>query len=130
MSMKKILSVLGVFTALVFSFVGVATLAPAYAADASFSVSLPGQVTPTKVDDNSVRNTLINIANIVIGLIAIVSVFFIIWGAIQWMNEGAEKGQKTVVNAVIGLIIAVLAFFIVQLTTGAAGFIQTTVTPK
>jgi membrane associated rhomboid family serine protease len=124
MSMKKFVSVLGLFSALVFGLVGVSTLVPVSAADSVFSVSLPGGVSATKVDDASIRNTLINIANIIVGLVVIVSVFFIIWGAIQWMNEGAEKGQKTVVNAVIGLIIAVLAFFIISLTTGTATFLQ------
>jgi Type IV secretion system pilin len=96
--------------------------------DAYCKVNLPGAVTTDKtVDASSLQNTLIGFANVLIGLVAIVSVFFIIWGAIQWMNEGAEKGQKTVVNAVIGLVIAVLAFFIVQLATGAAGFLQTQV---
>ena len=96
-------------------------------ATAYCTVNLPGAAAAKKVDVGTVQETLIGFANILIGLVAVVSVFFIIWGAIQWMNEGAEKGQKTVVNAVVGLIIAVLAFFIVQLSTGAAGFLQTQV---
>jgi Type IV secretion system pilin len=133
--MKKILLGLALVATLVS---GLVSVSPAFAAactsgqvstpsapcDTAFSVSLPATIAPKTVSSDSLQNTLIGFANILIGLVAIISVFFIIWGAIQWMNEGAEKGQKTVVNAVIGLVIAVLAFFIVQLATGTATFLQ------
>lgn len=118
MTFKKILGTLGVVFALSLALVAVPT-------HAQFSFN-PGSVQTgsRSADVTSITSLVGNIANIVIGIIAAISVFYIIYGAVLWMNEGAEKGQKVVVNAVIGLVIAILAFFIVQFAVGAGGFLN------
>ena len=121
MSMKKIVTTLGAVGALALSFLAVPV-------SAQFSYSAVGGVTgadTSSLNVGTITNTVANIANIIIGIIAAVSVFYIIWGAIQWMNGKADEGQKTVVNAVIGLIVAILAFFIARFAVGAGTFLNT-----
>ena len=60
-------------------------------------------------------------ANILIGIIAAVSVFYIISGAFKWMQSGEKEARPMITNAVIGLIVAILSFFIV----GSSLFLNT-----
>ncbi|MBI2621400.1 MAG: hypothetical protein HYW63_01985 [Candidatus Levybacteria bacterium] len=51
--------------------------------------------------------------------ISITSLFFLIWGGIQWITSGGDKqkieaARNRLVYALIGLIIAFLAFFIIN----------------
>jgi uncharacterized protein YqgC (DUF456 family) len=76
--------------------------------------------------DGDLVGTIAGIANVLIGLIVIISVFFIFKGAIEWM-QGNDKNeaQQTITNAVIGVIVSILAFFIVRLFTGGSSFLIT-----
>jgi len=52
--------------------------------------------------------------------ISLASLFFLIWGGIQWITSGGDKtkieaARNRLVYALIGLIIAFLAFFILNL---------------
>ena len=63
------------------------------------------------------------IANSLIALAAVISVFFIIsagWTILSGggKGDGLKEGQQKLTNGVIGLAICVLSFFIVQLTVG------------
>lgn len=70
-------------------------------------------------------NFLVLIANSLILLIAAISVFYVIKGAIEFMTGGEKNNAtKTITNAIIGIIVAVLAFFIVQVTVGGASFLN------
>lgn len=79
--------------------------------------------TPTP---NGVVNTISNVANALILIVAAISVIFIVYGAFIWMTKGQKDGQSIVTNAVIGLVVAVIAFFIVQLGVGVAVQINST----
>lgn len=111
---------------LVIGFSLVAPLASVTAQNLSLAPGVLTPVQPETVNNNTITRTIGFIANIVIGIIAAISVFYIIYGAWEWLNNNPEKGQKTLVNAVIGLIIAILAFFIVQFAVGAGSFLERT----
>ncbi len=54
-----------------------------------------------------------------LGLLGIVSIFFIIIGGYQYVFSGAneelaERGKKTLKNAIIGLVIAILSYVILK----------------
>lgn len=79
----------------------------------------------TNTDNTASRNTIVAIVNIVanalIGLVVIVSVFFIIyagWMILSGGSEGIKEGQKILINAFIGLAVAILSFLIVQYLVG------------
>ena len=76
--------------------------------------------------DGDLAGNLAGVANVIIGIVVVVSVFFIIKGAWEWM-QGNDKNeaQQTITNAVIGIIVSILAFFIVQLFTGGAKYFTT-----
>lgn len=80
------------------------------------------------VNPDKLVETISNIANTLVLIVAAISVIFIVYGAFLWMTKGQKEGQAMVTNAVIGLIIAVIAFFIVQLAVGAANQISSTKT--
>lgn len=57
----------------------------------------------------------------------ILALFFLIWGGIQWILSGGDKGkvenaQKMIVAAVIGLIVTFLAYFILNIVSSFFGF--------
>ena len=65
---------------------------------------------------------------ITVTLIAAVllTLFFFIWGGIQWITSGGEKekvagARKKITYAAIGLIITLLSFFIVNFVGGLFG---------
>lgn len=63
---------------------------------------------------------VINLVFLVAGLVAL---FFLLWGALDWiMSEGDKekltKAQKKITNAVIGVIIVVVALVIFGTVTG------------
>jgi len=69
------------------------------------------------------KNTVINILQWVLGILALVAVVMIIIGGFQWMTasgneERIEKAKKVISAAVIGLIIVLLAWAIVIFVVG------------
>jgi hypothetical protein len=87
---------------------------------------------PTVLDNANSTNGLSTVASVItlvanslIGLAALVSVFFIIYAG--WMilsgggegkSDGIKEGQKMLINAFIGLAVTILSFVIVQYTVG------------
>ena len=64
------------------------------------------------------KQTVINVIQWVLGILALVAVVMIIIGGFQWMTAGGneekiEKAKKVISAAVIGLIIVLLAWAIV-----------------
>ena len=58
--------------------------------------------------------------------VAIIALFFLIYGGLRWVTSGGDKGKvdearKTVIAAIVGLVIAFLAFFILQVVLGFFG---------
>ena len=69
------------------------------------------------------KDTVINIIQWVLGILALVAVVMIIIGGFQWMTaagneERIEKAKKVISAAVIGLIIVLLAWAIVIFVAG------------
>lgn len=79
------------------------------------------------LDKDGITNLIITIANWLMGVVALIAVIMMIYGAFIWItgwgadspNDAAEKGQKYLKNSVIGLIVALLSFTIVNLIAGA-----------
>lgn len=75
-------------------------------------------------DPNQLITSLVNIAFV----IAVILVFFyLIWGGIEWITSGGEKGKtesarNKITAAVIGLIILAAAYAILTLTLQLLGY--------
>lgn len=59
-------------------------------------------------------------------LIAIIALFFLIYGGLRWVTSGGDKGKvdearKTVIAAIVGLVIAFLSFFILNVVLSFFG---------
>lgn len=69
-------------------------------------------------------------------IVAIIALFFLIYGGLRWVTSGGDKGKvdearKTVIAAIVGLIIAFLAFFILSVVLSFFGLSLTNlVLPK
>lgn len=93
--------------------------------DATCPIKMP--VTNGKPDVQKIIMTIaLNIIQAGLGLIAYVTIFFIIKGGFMYMtsagsSDGMSSAKKTITNAVIGLVIAVFASSIVN---AIAGFIK------
>lgn len=69
------------------------------------------------------KNTVVNIISWVLGILALLSVVFIIYGGFTWVTAGGneekvEKAKKIIGAAVIGLIVVLLAWAIVIFVAG------------
>ncbi len=67
----------------------------------------------------SLQNTIINIINAVVGVLALVCVIVIIIGGVNYMTSSGDAGKvkkakDTILYGVIGLVVCVLAFAIVN----------------
>lgn len=69
------------------------------------------------------RILAINIVEILLHVVAYISIAFIIIGGFKYITssgsaDGNEKGRKTITNAVIGLIISIVSIGIINLIFG------------
>jgi len=76
------------------------------------------------------KDTVVNIIQWVLGILALVAVVMIIIGGFQWMTaagneEKIEKAKKVISAAVIGLIIVLLAWAIVIFVAGTTANVTT-----
>lgn len=67
---------------------------------------------------------VLNVIDILLQVVAYLSVFFIIYGGFQYItsagsSEGTANGRKTITNAIIGLVISILSVAIVNIVAGA-----------
>lgn len=72
---------------------------------------------------NRIGPVVSSVVTILLIAAALISLFFLIWGAIRWITSGGDKGKVdsargTIVASIIGLIIALLAFFIITVVLG------------
>ncbi len=68
----------------------------------------------------SLTGLILKIINLLLGVAAIIAVFFIVVGGYRYIfsngnDEQAQAGRKTLTNAVIGLVIIILAYAIVTI---------------
>jgi len=73
---------------------------------------------------NTFAGLLEYLINLAFGIVAIVSIAFIIWGGYQYITsrgdeEKAESGKKTITNAIIGLVLVILSYTIVLIIQNA-----------
>lgn len=59
-------------------------------------------------------------------IIAVIALFFLIYGGLRWVTSGGDKGKvdearKTVIAAIVGLVIAFLSFFILSVVLSFFG---------
>lgn len=64
------------------------------------------------------KETVVNILNLVLGLLALIAVIMVIIGGFTWLTAGGneekvDKAKKIISSAVIGMIIVLLAWAIV-----------------
>jgi hypothetical protein len=82
-----------------------------------------------------------SVATILLIIAILLSLFFLIWGAIRWITSGGDKGKldgarTAITAAIVGLILAFLAFFILSVLTflftgkGLTSFTIPTIVPK
>lgn len=96
-------------------------------------LSVFGNITPPKALQNLGFGSIgiSSFANALIGLIymlaAVIFVFILLWGAIEWLMSGGDKekvgsAQKRLTNAIIGIIILGVTFAILDLIGIFTGF--------
>ena len=95
----------------------VATAAvPFIASASSFSIESIGSTIGLGTSD--LKTTVVNILNLVLGLLALIAVVMVIIGGFTWLTAGGneekvDKAKKIISAAVIGLIIVLLAWAVV-----------------
>jgi hypothetical protein len=89
----------------------------------STSSFFPDLMTSNNTSLASIVKTVLNMAFVLAGVIAVV---YLIWGGYQYITsaggEGSEAGKKTIINAIIGLIIVIAAFAIANYIWTLFGF--------
>lgn len=65
------------------------------------------------------KETVLNIITLVLGLLGIIAVIMILWGGFQWMTAGGntekvDSAKKILSAAIFGLVIVILAWAIVN----------------
>ncbi len=104
---SKIALVAGTVAAMAMPFVASAT---------TFSVGNTGGSLGLGTSD--LKQTVVNILNLVLGLLSLIAVIMIIIGGFTWLTAGGneekvDKAKKIISAAVIGLIIVLLAWAVV-----------------
>lgn len=94
---------------------------PVAAQTTSFSIEDVGGTLGLGTAD--LKDTVVNIIQWVLGILALIAVVMIILGGFQWLtaagnDEKIEKAKKIISAAVIGLIIVLLAWAIVIFVAG------------
>lgn len=98
-----------------------------------FALSAPVQAANTICPQNDFKvlcnlrlennpNLFGNVVTILLVIAVILSILFLIWGAIRWITSGGDKAKvdgarQAILAAIVGLIIAFLAFFILNVMT-------------
>ena len=104
-------------------------MVPTVALATTFSIEDLG--TSVGLGTADLKDTVVNIIQWVLGILALVAVVMIIIGGFQWMTasgseERIEKAKKIISSAVIGLIIVLLAWAIVIFVAGTTSNVTTT----
>lgn len=92
--------------------------AHAQSADTATSYSIESIGTRLGLGEADLKDTVLNILNLVLGLLSLVAVIMIIIGGFTWLTAGGneekvDRAKKIISAAVIGLIIVLLAWAVV-----------------
>jgi heme/copper-type cytochrome/quinol oxidase subunit 2 len=76
-----------------------------------------GYLTGSDLPTTDVREVVINLINILLGILGIIFLLLVLYGGFLWMTAGgnddqASKGRKIIGNGIVGLIIIFVAFAI------------------
>ncbi|OGH47793.1 MAG: hypothetical protein A3A51_03735 [Candidatus Levybacteria bacterium RIFCSPLOWO2_01_FULL_39_10] len=96
------------------------------------SLQLPGdyQIAPVAGMPSggvgSVENIISSAVTILITIAVILTIFFLIWGGIQWITSGGDKAKlesarKRLIFALIGLTVVLSSFMIINIFGGVFG---------
>ncbi|MDO4712980.1 MAG: pilin [Candidatus Saccharibacteria bacterium] len=124
--MKKI--VLAVAALLMVPVMALATVAPVSAqagGDLNLSSGLgaaKGDGQDRKLDEGAITNVI----NIMLYIIAILSVIMLIWGGIQYTTSGGDSNKvtsakNTILYSIIGLVVAIFAWAIINFVLSSLG---------
>jgi len=74
----------------------------------------------------SVENIISSAVTILITIAVILTIFFLIWGGIQWITSGGDKAKlesarKRLIFALIGLTVVLSSFMIINIFGGVFG---------
>lgn len=83
-----------------------------------FAVTFTNPATDFLIDygsGNTFDNLLVKFINLTLGIVGLLSVFFIIVGGLRYITSGgneeaAASGKKTFINAIIGLVIVIFSY--------------------
>lgn len=93
--------------------------------DLEYSGLTDPQITPLPTQTDLI-GSVVNILNVVLGLLSIICVIVIIFGGITYMTSTGDstkvkKGKDTILYGIIGLVICILAFAIVNFVISKIG---------
>ena len=122
-NMKKTIATLATGTVSAISYLSLAI--PAFA-QTNINPCPPSgsQFTPLcNLNANRIGPVISSVVTILLIAAALISLFFLIFGAIRWITSGGDKSKVdsargTIVASIIGLVIALLAFFIITVILG------------
>lgn len=133
--MKKLTKIISAVVAVVLA--GGLIAAPAFADDPFCNPDMGAEAWKAMgCDDGTsggtavVSDVVVNILNVVIGMLAIVAVVFVVVGGVGYMTSAGDstklkKARDTILYAIIGLVICALAFgivnFAVSIINGESG---------
>jgi cytochrome bd-type quinol oxidase subunit 2 len=100
------------------SVVAMAAPMAALAQDTATTFSIESVGSKIGLGDADLKKTVLNILNLVLGLLTLVAVIMIIIGGFTWLTasgneEKVDRAKKIISAAVIGLIIVLLAWAVV-----------------
>ncbi|RYF28406.1 MAG: hypothetical protein EOO17_04890 [Chloroflexi bacterium] len=75
---------------------------------------------------NFIWTIVLNIIQMMLYLVGLISLAFIIWGGFKYMisgdnSSGTASARKTILNAVIGLVLSIMSFAIVNAVVASIG---------
>lgn len=86
-----------------------------------------GDINPGRGFANDVGNLINSVLTFVMLIAALLVFFYLIWGGIEWITSGGDKGKtenarNKITAAVIGIVILAASFAILQLVLYFLGF--------
>jgi hypothetical protein len=88
-----------------------------------------GYMANTSLPQTDARDVVINLINVLLGILGMIFLLLVLYGGFLWMTAGgnddqAAKGRKIIGNGIVGLIVIFLAFaittFVFTLLTDAS----------
>ena len=107
---------------------GLAATSLAMSAQTVFANNTIGQIDiPDQGYASSIGSLLSSILNLVMLVAAILVFTYLIWGGIEWITSGGDKGQtekarNKITAAIVGLIVLAASYALLQLALNLLGF--------